>query len=313
MTQTLQSLTELKWKGEKCPRVTTCPSLPAACVLYARPCKALSDAGSAERGVFDRCEVSSADGSICQTRASERLNNDTCNIVTLKHSNAVLCARLQCIEADRWNRNTDENSTCDGSCFLSNVSRGASLARYSNRQLILYGCVCYTGLMAEFVAENCGVSSPSGGGKPTQPCDEEDGRAASEVSVSNGDCGPCAPENQGLDTANGKTGIPRKTSIIKVNDQCICVLLICRLVWCQTSPWYTHTHTHHPQVWVFMDAQKSPWTYHCCFHTQTLCSFEAFCDWFHDGHQSDEVTCAPLHIFLESTCFKWLVKRSNVA
>lgn len=69
--------------------------------------------------------------------------------------------------------------------------------------------------MAEFVAENCGVSSPSGGGKPTQPCDEEDGRAASEVSVSNGDCGPCAPENQGLDTANGKTGIPRKTSIIK--------------------------------------------------------------------------------------------------
>ncbi|XP_077086038.1 inactive phospholipase C-like protein 2 [Siphateles boraxobius] len=69
--------------------------------------------------------------------------------------------------------------------------------------------------MAEFVSENCGVSSPSGGGKPTQPCDEEDGRAASEVSVSNGDCGPCAPENQGLDTANGKTGIPRRTSIIK--------------------------------------------------------------------------------------------------
>ncbi|KAG1942944.1 inactive phospholipase C-like protein [Pimephales promelas] len=69
--------------------------------------------------------------------------------------------------------------------------------------------------MAEFVAENCGVSSPSGGGKPTQPCDEEPGRAASEVSVSNGDCGPCAPENQALDTANGKTGIPRKTSIIK--------------------------------------------------------------------------------------------------
>jgi len=78
--------------------------------------------------------------------------------------------------------------------------------------------------MAEFVAENCGVSSPSGGGKPTQPCDEEPGRAASEVSVSNGDCGPCAPENQALDTANGKTGIPRKTSIIKVNDQCIYVL-----------------------------------------------------------------------------------------
>lgn len=85
----------------------------------------------------------------------------------------------------------------------------------------------YTGLMAEFVTENCGVSSPSGGGKSTQPGDEADGRAASELSVSNGDCGQCAPENQGLETANasvaldGKPGIPRKASIIKVNDQYI--------------------------------------------------------------------------------------------
>ncbi|XP_048008133.1 inactive phospholipase C-like protein 2 isoform X1 [Megalobrama amblycephala] len=75
--------------------------------------------------------------------------------------------------------------------------------------------------MAEFVAENCGVSSPSGGGKSAQPGEEADGGAVSEVSVSNGDCGLCAPENQGLETANaaavldGKPGIPRKTSIIK--------------------------------------------------------------------------------------------------
>ncbi|XP_067268333.1 inactive phospholipase C-like protein 2 isoform X2 [Chanodichthys erythropterus] len=75
--------------------------------------------------------------------------------------------------------------------------------------------------MAEFVAENCGVSSPSGGGKSAQPGEEADGGAVSEVSVSNGDCGLCAPENQGIETANaaavldGKPGIPRKTSIIK--------------------------------------------------------------------------------------------------
>ncbi|XP_016341303.1 inactive phospholipase C-like protein 2 isoform X1 [Sinocyclocheilus anshuiensis] len=75
--------------------------------------------------------------------------------------------------------------------------------------------------MAEFVAEDCGVSSPSAGGKSAQPGDDADGRAASEVSVSNGDCGLCAPENQGLEAANasveldGKTGIPRKASIIK--------------------------------------------------------------------------------------------------
>ncbi|XP_067303873.1 inactive phospholipase C-like protein 2 [Pseudorasbora parva] len=73
--------------------------------------------------------------------------------------------------------------------------------------------------MAEFGTENCGVSSASGGGKPAQPGDEADGRAASEVSVSNGDCGLCAPENQGHEAANNNTdakpGIPRKTSIIK--------------------------------------------------------------------------------------------------
>uniref|UniRef100_A0A8C0YFN1 Phosphoinositide phospholipase C n=1 Tax=Cyprinus carpio carpio TaxID=630221 RepID=A0A8C0YFN1_CYPCA len=75
--------------------------------------------------------------------------------------------------------------------------------------------------MAEFVAENCGVSSPGAGGKSAQSGDEADGRATNEVSVSNGDCGQCAPENQGLETANasvvldGKIGIPRKASIIK--------------------------------------------------------------------------------------------------
>lgn len=164
--------------------------------------------------------------------------------------------------------------------------------------------------MAEFVAENCGVSSPSGGGKPTQPCDEEDGRAPSEVSVSNGDCGPCAPENQGLDTANGKTGIPRKTSIIKVNDQCICVLLVCTLAWCQTSPWYTHTNTRiiHRFGGLWMHRNHCEHIIAVSTHT-IMCSFEAFRDWFHDGHQSDEVTCAPLHI--ASACFKWLVMRSN--
>lgn len=100
----------------------------------------------------------------------------------------------------------------------------------------------YTGLMAEFVAENCGVSTPGAGGKSAQPGDEADGRATNEVSVSNGDCGQCAPENQGLETANasvvldGKIGIPRKASIIKVNDQCIGVFLICGLFLCQTSP-----------------------------------------------------------------------------
>lgn len=76
------------------------------------------------------------------------------------------------------------------------------------------------GLMAEFVAENCGVSSPNGGGKSAHPDDEAGGGDGCEVSVSNGDCGSCGTENTGLETAvpsvvlDGKS-IPRKASIIK--------------------------------------------------------------------------------------------------
>nr|XP_055067338.1 inactive phospholipase C-like protein 2 [Misgurnus anguillicaudatus] len=77
--------------------------------------------------------------------------------------------------------------------------------------------------MAEFVAETCGVSSPNGGGggKSAHPGDETGGRDECEVSVSNGDCGLCGPENPELEAANasvvpdGKPGIPRKASIIK--------------------------------------------------------------------------------------------------
>ncbi|XP_051577057.1 inactive phospholipase C-like protein 2 [Myxocyprinus asiaticus] len=74
--------------------------------------------------------------------------------------------------------------------------------------------------MAEFVAENCVVSSQNGGGKSAQPDDEAEGRAPCEVSVSNGDCGLGEPEKQGLENAtsvvsDGKPGLPRKTSIIK--------------------------------------------------------------------------------------------------
>lgn len=116
----------------------------------------------------------------------------------------------------------------------------------------------YTGLMAEFVAENCGVSSPSAGGKSSQPGDDADGRAASEVSVSNGDCGLCAPENQGLETANasvvldGKTGIPRKASIIKVKTISASAFFSFGV---KPRP---HTRLR-PQVWgaYVMDAQKS--------------------------------------------------------
>lgn len=114
----------------------------------------------------------------------------------------------------------------------------------------------YTELMAEFVAENCGVSSPSGGGgKSAQPDDDADGRAASEVSVSNGDCGLCPPEKQGLETANasvvldGKTGIPRKASIIKVNDQCIGVFDSFVGSFCVKPRLDGRLH---PQVWGFM-------------------------------------------------------------
>lgn len=76
------------------------------------------------------------------------------------------------------------------------------------------------GLMAEFVAENCGVSSPNGGGKSAHPDDEAGGGDGCDVSVSNGDCGSCGTENTGLETAvpsvvlDGKS-IPRKASIIK--------------------------------------------------------------------------------------------------
>lgn len=106
----------------------------------------------------------------------------------------------------------------------------------------------YTGLMAEFVAENCGVSSPSGGGgKSAQPGEEADGGAVSEVSVSNGDCGLCAPENQGLETANaaavldGKPGIPRKTSIIKVKT----INASAFYSFAGSNLALTHTHTHY--------------------------------------------------------------------
>lgn len=76
------------------------------------------------------------------------------------------------------------------------------------------------GLMAEFVADNCGVSSPNGGGKSAHPDDEAGGGDGCDVSVSNGDCGSCGTENTGLETAvpsvvlDGKS-IPRKASIIK--------------------------------------------------------------------------------------------------
>ncbi|XP_056618201.1 inactive phospholipase C-like protein 2 [Triplophysa dalaica] len=75
--------------------------------------------------------------------------------------------------------------------------------------------------MAEFVAENCGVSSPNCGGKSAHPGDEAGGGDGCEVSVSNGDCGTCGTDNPGLETAipsvvqDGKPRIPRKTSIIK--------------------------------------------------------------------------------------------------
>lgn len=205
----------------------------------------------------------------------------------------------------RRNRNTDENWTCDGSWFLSNVSWGAPIARHSNRQLIqpgTGGCVRYTGLMAEFVAENCGVSSPSGGGKSAQPGEEADGGAVSEVSVSNGDCGLCAPENQGLETANaaavldGKPGIPRKTSIIKVNHQCIGVLLICRLKPRPDTHALLSVGYIHPQVWGAYGCTEITVDMSVLFPPDHVFFWSV--SWFHDGHQSDEVTCAPLHSFL---------------
>lgn len=82
--------------------------------------------------------------------------------------------------------------------------------------------------MAEF-AENCGLSSSALGEKATMPSDETDGKGQCEVSVSNGDCGlpsdmvvSAIPDSEGLETANtsvldAKSGIPRRTSIIKVS------------------------------------------------------------------------------------------------
>lgn len=163
----------------------------------------------------------------------------------------------------------------------------------------------YTGLMAEFVAEKCGVSSPSAGGKSAQPGDDADGKAASEVSVSNGDCGLCAPEDQGLETTNasvvldGKTGIPRKASIIKVKT--INASAFFSFVGSFGVKPRPHTRLH-PQVWraYVMDVQKSQPTVNMSLlfpPDQIMCSFQAYCDFMMYISQ-DEVTCAPLHLFL---------------
>ncbi|XP_041964406.1 inactive phospholipase C-like protein 2 [Alosa sapidissima] len=80
--------------------------------------------------------------------------------------------------------------------------------------------------MAEFT-ENGGLTSSALGEKATVPSDETDGKGQCEVSVSNGECGlpsdmvaSAIPDSEGLETANtsmldAKSGIPRRTSIIK--------------------------------------------------------------------------------------------------
>ncbi|XP_028835759.1 inactive phospholipase C-like protein 2 isoform X2 [Denticeps clupeoides] len=71
--------------------------------------------------------------------------------------------------------------------------------------------------MAEFEGGGSGGSSPSPGEKAAVHGDARDGEDHREVSVSNGDCGlppdMVLPDDEGLEGA--KTGLPRRTSIIK--------------------------------------------------------------------------------------------------
>ncbi len=145
--------------------------------------------------------------------------------------------------------------------------------------------------MAEFAAENCGVSSPSAGGKSAQPGDDADGRAASEVSVSNGNCGPCAPENQGLETANasvvldGKTGIQRKTSIIKVKT----INASAFFSFVDSFGVKPRPHTRlHPQVWgLYVCIEITPHREHVvAVSSRSDHVFFKSVSWFHDVHQS---------------------------
>lgn len=93
--------------------------------------------------------------------------------------------------------------------------------------------------MAEF-GEIDGSSPSNTGDSVALPSDKTDGKTQCEVSVFNGDCGIPAdmvgsqsvavtlPDSPGLETANNssvgldsKSGIPRRSSIIKVNHICI--------------------------------------------------------------------------------------------
>lgn len=89
--------------------------------------------------------------------------------------------------------------------------------------------------MAEF-GEIDGSSPSNTGDSVALPSDKTDGKTQCEVSVFNGDCGIPAdmvgsetlPDSPGLETANNssvgldsKSGIPRRSSIIKVKHICM--------------------------------------------------------------------------------------------
>lgn len=101
--------------------------------------------------------------------------------------------------------------------------------------------------MAEFT-ENCGLLSPTAGDQ----AGEEDGKSQREVAVSNGDCGGLPDPSSGPGTdkqaleaaptsvvSDPKSGLPRKTSIIKVNVKVLNVTAFCLVLG------HIHISEHH--------------------------------------------------------------------
>lgn len=194
-----------------------------------------------------------------------------CNIVTHAHSipyaargDTMYRVRQMQPRQRHWRELNLRWLTVSPSC-LSESSNRSILEPTANTARHRLLCA-RTGLMAEFVAENCGVSSANGGGKSAHPGDEAGGGDGCEVSVSNGDCGTCGTDNPGLETAmqsvvlDGKTGIPRKTSIIKVNDTRLMIFKGFKCWFCVKPRPDTHTRD-----WVatstgsrgFVNARKS--------------------------------------------------------